>query len=183
MFGEPSLANRRILVQGIGSVGANLIEHLRRSGAHISISDTDSRRTSPYEDDSQIHIVSPDDVYSYPCDVFAPCAVGGILNRDTIPQLECKIVAGGANNQLAEFSDAARLHSRNILFIPDYVISVGAVMAIPRIELHGVSQRDAEIQVSTTISDTLRKVLTLADHENITPEEAARQIGDENLSH
>jgi leucine dehydrogenase len=105
VFQSPSLSGRRVLVQGLGSVGETLVEHLRGAGADVIISEVDERIIQRYRDELGMEIVPAEDVYTTRCDVYSPCALGGILNHETIPRLDCQIVAGGANNQLARPED------------------------------------------------------------------------------
>lgn len=181
-FGETSLKGRRVLVQGVGSVGETLIEYLRSAGAEVLFSDVDDTAILHFRDELGLAFVPPETVYTTECDIFAPCAMGGVLNVDTIPRLKCRIVAGGANNQLADLHDAERLQARGILYAPDYVVNVGAVLAIPGIEREGWSQEKADKQVIETIQKSLWRVFTLADQKCITTEVAARLIAEDHLA-
>jgi leucine dehydrogenase len=129
------LAGRRVLVQGVGDVGAPLARLLAGAGAVLLLSDIDPARAAALAAELGGTAVPAGAVYDTPCEVFAPCAVGGILNRDTIPRLACRAVAGSANNQLAEEADAERLHRRGILYAPDYVVNGGGALAFGLIEL------------------------------------------------
>jgi leucine dehydrogenase len=119
--------------------------------------------------------VAPESVYDTPCDLFSPCALGGVLNEVTIPRLRCRAVAGAANNQLAAPEDAERLRARGILYAPDFVASLGGSVAITGIEALGWSRERAEEEVRR-IGDTLRQVFARAEAERITTDEAARRI-------
>jgi leucine dehydrogenase len=176
LFGEASPAGRRVLVQGAGSVGRSLIERLAAAQARVSFTDVipDACRGLPGE------FVAPGEVFSTPCDIFAPCALGAVLNADTIPRLLCRAVVGAANNQLAEVEDAARLRSRGILYAPDFVVNAGGAIAITGIESLGWSAERAEREVRG-IADTLSRVLDLAEAEGLTTEAAARRLADQRL--
>jgi len=180
-FGDASLKSRRVLVQGTGSVGETLIKYLHKAGAEVLFSEVDETAIRHFRDELGLGFVPPEVVYTTECDIFAPCALGGVLNADTIPQLKCRVVAGAANNQLAVPEDAERLKTRGILYAPDYVINVGAVLAIPGIETEGWSYAEAEKRVIETIQKSLRQVLELAKRENITTEAAARRIAENRL--
>jgi leucine dehydrogenase len=106
LFGESSLKDRKVLVQGTGSVGSVLIEHLRAAGADVLFSDVEQGAIRRFRDELGLGYIPPDAVYATECDIFSPCALGGVLNAETIPQLKCRAVAGGANNQLACPEDA-----------------------------------------------------------------------------
>jgi glutamate dehydrogenase/leucine dehydrogenase len=105
-----------------------------------------------------------------------------VLNANTIPQLKCRAVAGGANNQLARPEDAESLRARGILYAPDYVINVGGAMAILGLETQGWTQEGAEKQVVESVRRALRQIFEVAATERITTEAAARQIAEERLS-
>ncbi len=182
IFGDPSLKGRRVLVQGVGAVGEILIKHLLRAGALVTFSEVDSSKVKPLREEWGLQFVPADQVYSTECDIFAPCALGGILNAVTIRQLRCRAVAGGANNQLAELEDAERLSARGIVYAPDYVINVGGAMAIPGIEAEGWTLMEAEQRVIESVQRALRQIFSIAARENITTEAAARRIAEQHLS-
>lgn len=129
--GSDELTGRRVVVQGVGDVGKPLARQLHEAGATLVLSDVHQAAADGLAAELGGAVVPPDKVYETPCDVYAPCAVGATLNRETIPQLRCRVVAGSANNQLAEPADADRLHERGILYAPDYVINAGGATALP----------------------------------------------------
>ncbi len=182
VFGELSLRPRKILVQGAGNVGRTLIEHLRRAEAEVMFSEVDDELIRYFMDELGLQFIPAEEVYATECDVFAPCALGGVLNESTISRLKCRIVAGGANNQLALPEDAERLRARAITYAPDYVINVGGAMAILGIELLGWSQGEAEEKVIGAVRRTLQRIFEMAEAENITTDKAARRIADEHMS-
>jgi leucine dehydrogenase len=182
LFGEASLKGRRALVQGTGSVGGTLIEYLRAADAEVVFSEVDEGAIRRFRDELGLQFVPAEAATSTECDIFAPCALGGVLNANTIPQLKCRVVAGGANNQLASSEDAASLRARGILYAPDYVINVGGAMAILGLETQGWTQERAEQEVVESVRHTLRKIFEVAATERIPTEVAARQIADERLS-
>lgn len=137
------LRGRRVLVQGVGGVGGPLAAMLRHEGAEVLVCDLDAERAQRLADELGLVAVSLEEAVSTQCDVFAPCAVGAILDADSIPVLAATIVAGSANNQLATPDDAERIAARGILYVPDYVINAGGALAfgllsqgvaLPRIE-------------------------------------------------
>lgn len=181
IFEESELKKgRRVLVQGVGSVGARLIGFLREAGAEVWFSDVDQNVIEHYRDEEGLDFIPENEVYDTPCDVFAPCALGGILNSETIPRLKCRAVAGGANNQLAEPGDSERLQEKNILYAPDYVISMGGAMAILGMETLGWSKAEAEEKVRT-IKETLLNIFKVSASEGITTEATARRIAESRL--
>ncbi len=182
LFGDASLEGRRVLVQGVGDVGESLIEHLRAAGAEVLFSEVDEKLIRRFRDELGFQFVPAKAVYSTECDIFSPCALGGVFNGDTVSQLRCRAIAGGANNQLAGPEDAERLRTRGILYAPDYVINVGGAMAITGIEALGWSREEAMRQVVTSIQGGLRQVFELAEKEGITTEGAALRVAEEHLS-
>ena len=112
VYGTPDVAGRRVAVQGLGGVGGHLAELLVANGAMVTGSDIDPGRAKELADRLDITLEDPDALYEVDCDVFSPNAVGGVLSEHTIPRLRCRIVAGGANNQLATPADGRRLLER-----------------------------------------------------------------------
>ncbi len=181
LFGDPSLSGRRVVVQGAGSVGGALIERLRDAGAAVAFSDVSEGSVRLHRDERAVPFVEPSAVLETPCDVLAPCALGGILDATTIPRLQCRGVAGAANNQLAEPEDAERLRARGILYAPDFVINAGGAVGITGQESLGWPAERARHEV-LRIGPTLERVFALAEAQGITTEAAARRIADERLA-
>jgi len=130
-LGSADLRDRSVLIQGAGDVGGPLASLLEEEGAHVLVSDLDEERARKVAARTGGEVVPPEQVYETPCDLFAPCAIGGILNRDTIPQLRCRMVAGAANNQLRdEEADSRRLVDREITYAPDYIVNAGGAIAL-----------------------------------------------------
>ena len=126
---QDNLKDVRVLIQGVGKVGHALAKLLHDAGAKIIVSDINADLVKATTDlIPSATVVDPENVYSTDCDVFAPCSLGGILNHKTIPQLKCKIVAGGANNQLGNKNDGQLLLERDIIYAPDYVINSGGLI-------------------------------------------------------
>jgi len=124
-----SLSGKKIAIQGAGSVGRRLAEYLASSGAKVFISDIDRSKLGDIDN----HNIYPvDDAFSFECDLFSPCAVGAIFTKDSIDDLKCKIIAGGANNQLLDSSIAENLHEKDIVFIPDILINSGGVIGLTK---------------------------------------------------
>lgn len=182
LFGDSSLQGRRVLVQGAGSVGGALIEMLIADGAEVMFNDLDPDVIRHFGDDLGLEFISTEDVYQKDCEIFSPCALGGMLNAETIPELRCKAVVGGANNQVANPDDAENLKARGILYAPDYVVNVGGAMAGIGIEAQGWTQAQANYEVIEAVKLTLNQVYKLADIEGITPDAAALRIAKELLA-
>lgn len=171
-YGSPELRGRSVLIQGIGDVGAPLARMVARSGARLLLADLDDDRARALAVETGGTVVAAADVVGSPCDVFAPCAVGAVLDDDTVPRLRCAIVAGSANNQLAAPRHADMLHRRGILYAPDYVINGGGAMAfgllwLGREEVGGLEER------VRGIGDVLREVFAEARERDESPVVAA----------
>ncbi len=181
LFGEGSLVDRKVLVQGTGGVGGPLIGLLLEAGAEVVFSEIDEAAILRYRDELGLTFVKSEDVFETPCDIFAPCALGGLFNETSIPRLKCRVVAGGANNQLVVPQDADRLRTGGILYAPDYVINVGGAMAILGMETLGWGRDRAEREVILSVRQALHQVFELAEREAISTESAASRIAEKRL--
>lgn len=177
VFGSADLNGRTVLVQGVGAVGHDLARLLADEGARVLVSDVDDARAK----ETGFDVVAAADGIATVCDVYAPCAVGGTLNAESIPRLQCKIVAGSANNQLGDSADAQRLADRGILYAPDFVINAGGVLQLLGLEEHGWDEDELERSLAG-IGDTLRRLYRDADASGITPEAAAEQLASERVA-
>lgn len=148
----------------------------------MKFSDVKKDAICRFRDDLGLQCVPAEEIYSVECDIFAPCALGGVLNAKTIPQLKCRIVAGGANNQLTEPEDAERLKNRDILYAPDYVINAGGAMFLVGMETQGWTKERMQNEVTEGIQNVLQQIFEVAATKNITTEAAARQIAEKRLS-
>jgi leucine dehydrogenase len=176
-LGSDDPAGRTILVQGTGSVGAKLARLLLDAGAIVLVSDVDEDRARAAGGKP----VAPDGALELDCDVYAPCALGATLNADSIPRLRCRIVAGGANNQLATSEDGERLREAGILYAPDYVINGGGALHGIGLENLGWDADRLEREVAG-IGDTLAGIYQQADAAGITTNEAAERLAAERLA-
>lgn len=174
-WGSDEIAGRHVVVSGVGKVGSALVDHLVDAGATVSISDVNASALGAVLDSigraGSVDVVGVDDAHRHRCDVFAPCALGGVLNERTIAELQCEIVAGSANNQLATDADADRLAGRDILYVPDYVANAGGVINIAEEPLG--YDRDRAWRRIEGIFDTVTHILDLAVAQGVNPAEAA----------
>lgn len=129
-LGKSDLAGVRVGVEGLGHVGFDLVRRLAEAGAHLVVTDINKVLVHKAIHEYGAKAVKPDDIFGADVDIFVPCALGGILNDQTIPQLKCKIIAGSANNQLAESYHAKVLEDRGILYAPDYLINAGGLINV-----------------------------------------------------
>jgi leucine dehydrogenase len=174
-FGSDELDGRTIAVQGVGAVGEPLSRMLADAAARLTLADVDDVRAKELGEELEADVTGADRIAEAPCDVFSPCATGGVLNAETIPNLQCRVVAGAANNQLSEPADAAHLAERGILYAPDYVVNAGGVIHLVSYEMLG--EGDAEVQERLRgIGDTLGEVFTRAETDGISTGAAADAI-------
>ena len=175
VFGSGELDSRTVLVQGIGGVGGPLAEQLAAEGARVLVSDVSEPRVRDLVERLSAEPVAPEDAIGTECDVYAPCALGATVNAESIPLLRCRIVAGSANNQLAEPEDAERLRDAGILYAPDYVINAGGVIYAWGTESLGWDRATVDARLAG-IGDALAGIYERADTENISTERAAERI-------
>ncbi|MFJ5213403.1 Leu/Phe/Val dehydrogenase [Streptomyces sp. NPDC088354] len=181
-WGEPTLRGRRVGVAGVGKVGHHLVEHLLQDGAEVVITDVRGeaveRITSRHP---QVTAVTDADVLiRTPLDVYAPCALGGALNDDTVPALTATIVCGAANNQLAHPGVEKDLADRGILYAPDYVVNAGGVIQVAD-ELHGFDFERARGK-ATKIFDTTLAIFERAAADGIPPAAAADRLAEQRMA-
>ncbi len=181
VFGSPELAGRSVLVQGVGAVGGDLARGLAQEGAEVLVSDLDTGLAARVAAEVGGAAVAAADALATACDVFSPCAAGGLLGAETIPRLRCRVVAGSANNQLAEPADAERLHAAGILYAPDYVINAGGVLQLLGLEALGWDEDELERNLAG-IGGTLRELYGEAHAAQITPSAAAERLVERRLS-
>ncbi|MCI0394389.1 MAG: leucine dehydrogenase [Chloroflexi bacterium] len=181
LFGNSALQGRRVLVQGTGQVGGELIKHLRAAGAGVLFNDVAETAIRHFRDELGLKFIPAEAIYETECDIFSPCALGGVLNKTSIPQLRCRAVAGGANNQLDVPEDAERLQARGILYAPDYVINAGGAIGVLGVETMGWSYAQAEQEVTESVQRALRDIFDTAAAEGITTDAAAQRIAQARL--
>jgi leucine dehydrogenase len=176
-MGADSLEGIRVAVQGLGNVGYNLVKYLVEEGSLVTVSDIDSEKIKNIQKQyPSIKAVGPDEILFTECDVLAPCALGAIINDQTIQKIKCKVVAGGANNQLAEPKHGEQLKELGILYAPDYVINAGGLMNV-FVELEGYSHERA-FEKTKRVFDNCWKVFEIAKKENIPTHLAADRLAE-----
>ena len=181
VFGSPDLEGRSILVQGTGGVGSALAARLADAGASVLVADVDPARAQAVADRVGADVVPADSVTTAHCDVYAPCAVGGILSTESVPRLRCRIVAGSANNQLAQAEAAELLGARGILYAPDYVINAGGAIGVAGLEQLGWSNAQLDAALAR-IGETLRRIYELAEAHGTSTAVAADALAAERLA-
>jgi len=177
---EHSLQGRRVAVQGVGKVGYHLVKHLvEDGGANVVVSDIDVDLVARAVRDFGVDTADPDKIHAAECDIFAPCAMGGIIRDDTIPELKCSIVAGSANNQLGRPEHGEALAGAGILYAPDYVINAGGLINVAD-ELQGYNAERARARVES-IYRTLREIFNIARDRHVTTSAAADAFATERI--
>lgn len=179
-FGTDSLKGMRIAVQGLGNVGSNLVKYLVEEGAKVVVSDIDQTRVKLHHDMYKVDVVAPDQILGVDCDIQAPCALGAIVNDQTIGKFKCKVIAGGANNQLAEARHGDQLREIGILYAPDYVVNAGGLMNV-FVELEGYSPERA-FEKTRRVYDNVKKVIAIAKRDNIGTHTAADRLAEERIN-
>jgi leucine dehydrogenase len=179
-LGSDSLGGLTVAVQGLGHVGWRLCEHLAAAGARLVVTDVDPLLVRRAEHVLGADAVVPAAIYDVPCDIFAPCALGAILNEQTVRRLRAAIVAGSANNQLARSEHGRALAARDILYAPDYVINAGGIINIAH-EGRGYDRERAFAQVAR-IHDTLHEVFAYAESKGVPTNVAADLLAEQRLA-
>jgi leucine dehydrogenase len=166
-LGRQDLEGLEVAVQGLGHVGLPLCGHLHEAGAKLVVADLDPKRAAQAAERYGAQVVEPDEIYTQPVDLLSPCALGGVLDDRTIPRLQARLVAGGANNQLALARHDAMLAERGILYVPDYIANAGGV-----IDFHQEQRDDrpeAVLAAVARIHDVTLDVLERARAAGATP--------------
>jgi leucine dehydrogenase len=176
--GEEDWPRTTIVVQGLGDVGMRLSERLARLGARVVATEVDEGRADRARQ-LGVEVLDPGCEYDVPCDVFAPCAMGGVIHDLTVQRLRCRAVVGAANNILARGVHGRRLHERGILYVPEVIVNAGAVIRGAAYHLRGAPASDAEVE--SRIRELAETILRRAAEDDRPPsevvaEEAARRI-------
>jgi|SRR5699024_3258920 len=181
-FGNDSLRNLTVAVQGAGAVGSQVVEYLAEEGAKILLSDmTEDNIKALTSRFPEIEVVDPDKIYEQDCDVFTPCALGGIINDETIPKFKCKIIAGSANNQLAEPRHGKVLHNKGILFAPDFVINSGGFISAADTVDMGNASNDRVMAKTEKIYDTVLEIFSRSKEEDTPTVEIANKLAEDRI--
>ncbi len=180
-LGDDDLTGVTVLVQGVGDVGEPLARRLQAAGAELLVCDLDDALARRVASELEGEAVEPHLAYARNSDVYAPCAIGGTLNSETIPQLNCKIVAGAAHNQLYNPSDADLLHDRGILYAPDFVANAGAAMAMPLLDAGDLSEERVRDSVQR-VGGMLDELFVEAEERNESPYHAAARLVKQRLA-
>jgi len=174
VFGDASLSGRTICVLGLGHVGSRVARRCARGDANLVLADVDERKRA-LADRLRARWISPESALETEVDVLVPCALGGLLNADSVPRLRCRVIAGAANNQLADDGIAALLQDHGVLWVPDFVANAGGLINIAE-EIGGDYDPARARRRVRAIGDTLREILDQADAVACTPLAAAMEL-------
>jgi leucine dehydrogenase len=180
-LGSPRLAGLTVAIQGLGSVGFALARYLKEEGARLLAADIDRQATARARDELGVEILEPAQVLEAECDVLAPCALGAVLDERTIPKLRCKLVAGSANNQLAdEQRDGEALHARGILYAPDFVLNAGGLINVYS-ELTGYN-RETAMRMARGLYQNTTRIFEMSRTLGIPTAVAAHRLAEDRIA-
>lgn len=179
-FGTDSLKGMRVAVQGLGNVGYNLVKYLVEEGAKVIVADIDQGRVKKVNDQFGVEAMAPDQIVFADCDILAPCALGAVVNDQSIGKIKAKAICGGANNQLAEARHGDQLRELGILYAPDYVVNAGGLMNV-FVELEGYSPERA-FEKTRDVYDNVLKVFEIAKRDGVSTHVAADRLAEERIT-
>ena len=177
--GSNELAERHVVVAGVGKVGTNLVRHLVEERCHVTVADVDEDAVDRVQRDFGVDTVPPEKAHALPCDIYSPCALGGALNADTIPELRCWAIVGSANNQLADASNVELLARTDVLYAPDFIVNAGGLINVSE-ELAGYHRERAYARVRR-IYDTTLTLIQGARAEGISTTAYAERMAEQRI--
>ncbi|MCG8340988.1 MAG: leucine dehydrogenase [Cytophagales bacterium] len=181
VYGNDSLCGKKVGVEGVGKVGASLVGHLCKEGAEVYAADISQKNLAEVTKKHPVKVVQPGEIYDLAIDIYAPCALGATINDGTIERLNCQIIGGAANNQLEdEIRHSSMLRERNIVYIPDFLISAGGVINVYT-ELWGEYSKELAYQRTEDIYKISLEVLKIAEEEYISTHEAAKKLAEQRI--
>jgi leucine dehydrogenase len=180
VWGSESLAGKKVAVQGFGKVATYVAHHLLKEDARLVVADVYEAATDRARD-MGIAVVDVKEIYDQDCDIFSPCALGGVLNQESIPRLKCRVIAGGANNQLATDEDGKDLHRRGILYAPDYIINSGGIINVSA-EIGAPYNADRAREKTERIYEIMGQVIEISQREEVPTSKAADRLAESRLA-
>ena len=179
MWGTESLAGRRVAVQGVGKVGSALVEFLVQEDADLIVADIVEESAQALVDQFGVKAVGPEEILFEHCDILSPCSLGGSINEETIPKLQCRAIVGSANTQLATQNDAERVAAAGIVYVPDFVANAGGLIHVSA-ELDEFNARLVTGRIAG-IYDAVLSILDRSAANNITPNDAAVRFAQDRI--
>jgi leucine dehydrogenase len=181
VYGSNDISGKRVAVQGLGAVGHNVVKQLKDLGAEVVVTDIDSEKVNAIVQQHGVDKVDPEKIYEVECDVFCPCALGKVINDETLDRLRCKIICGSANNQLAEERHGELLEKKGFVYAPDYITNAGGtIFDTDRLGVGGVSHERGKEKVAR-IYDTMQLVFEIAVKDKIPTYLAADRLAEERI--
>ena len=181
VYGSDSIEGKRVAVQGLGAVGHSIVGQLHKLGAGIEVTDIDRTKISAMVAEYGVVAREPDEIFDVECDIFCPCALGKVINDETLDRLKCKIICGCANNQLAAERHGQMLEDRGLTYAPDYIANAGGtIYDTDRLEIGDVSHARGRAKVSR-IYDNMQRVFEIADRDKIPTYLAADRMAEERI--
>jgi leucine dehydrogenase len=180
VWGNDSLTGKRVAMQGFGKVATYTAHHLIKEDSHIVVTDINEDAMDRARK-LGLEVVAPDEIYDVDCDIFSPCALGGVINPETIPRIKARIVAGGANNQLLTEADGEELHRRGVLYAPDYLINAGGIINVSA-EIGATYSADRAREKTERIYELMSQVAHVSKKEEISTAKAADRIAEQRLA-
>ena len=181
LWGSTALDGRHVVVSGVGKVGRRLVELLTGERARVTVADVDAAAVARAVDEHAAGVVAVDDAHRTACDILSPCALGGVLDATTVPELRCAAVVGSANNQLSEPGSAKLLREAGVLYAPDYVVNAGGLINIAEELVPGGYRAERAETAVRRIFDATAAVLALAEADGVTTAEAADQLAERRI--
>lgn len=181
VYGSDSLEDKRVAVQGLGAVGHNIVGQLRELGARMIVTDLDQDKVKALTAEYGVTPVAAEDIMDVACDIFCPCALGKVINSDTLDRLKCKIICGCANNQLAEEKHGRLLEDRGMVYAPDYIANAGGtIYDTDRLESGAVNHDRGRRKVAA-IYENMQRVFEVAGRDKIPTYLAADRMAQERI--
>ena len=182
VYGSDSLEGKTVTVQGLGAVGHNVVEQLHELGAKLIVTDIDPAKVETMTARFEASAVQVEAIYDVDCDIFCPCALGKVINDDTLSRLKCKIICGSANNQLVEERHGDRIEKMGLVYAPDYIANAGGtIYDTDRLGGGGVSDERGKTKVAR-VYENMQRVFKIADRDRLPTYQAADRMAEERIS-
>ena len=182
VWGTDSLSGKTVAVQGLGHVGYTLCKHLYEEGANLIVTDICAENTDRVVGQFGAKAVQAHEIYGVKCDIFAPCALGAIINDETIPSLTCRVIAGAANNQMKEERHGQIIQDKGILYAPDFIINAGGVINVADELLDGTYNRERALRKVDGIYKSIEQVIAISKRDHIPTYKAAEVLAEERIA-
>lgn len=180
IFGNDSLNNKNVLVQGVGNVGRKLVDHLLSENANVFVCEINSKNIDAIRD-KKVTIIDPENIYDSHYDIISPCALGGTINIDSLKKINCDIIAGAANNQLQNDNEVPEeLNRKNILYIPDFLINAGGIISVYHEQINEINPKKV-IEMTELIYDKVDDVIKHSEKNSLSTNSSAIQLAKDRI--